>query len=566
LIPLRSFFFISLFLFQQASAQELKYLIHLKDKKNTGYSLADPSAFLTSQSIQRRLKQNIGIDSTDLPVTSAYADSILTLPSTRIINRSRWFNHLLIGITDTAVLQQVRAFSFVLSSEPVNNQRLKKIQDRISINRIETITVPSTAESINNFSGILSNYNYGASYNQIHIHQGDFLHDKGFHGEAMTVAILDAGFNNYLSNPAFENLRSEHRILGTYDFVNCKTSVNEEAVHGAACFSIIASELPAVLIGSAPAASYWLLKTEDDLSETPVEEENWVAAAEFADSVGVDLITTSLGYGYFDNPVYDLTYEERNGHTSLVSRAANLAVSKGMIVTASMGNSGDETTEKKYVGCPADGDSVYAVGAVNTSGQIAGFSSWGPNGSGQVKPDGVSVGSGTSLIGNDGNLYSGNGTSFSNPNLAGLIVCLWQAFPEFNCHDILLAVRQSSDRFQNPDDRYGYGLPDFKKAYETLLIIRMGIFSQLTAKDWIKVSPVPFQKTINIYFQPTVTGNATIQILDVSGKLIQSQTTAITAGQTQLLEMNIITPLTAGVYFIRYVDLKQSKTIKVIKY
>ncbi len=190
------------------------------------------------------------------------------------------------------------------------------------------------------------------------------------------------------------------------------------------CFSILAANLPGILIGSAPAANYWLFKTEDDLSETPVEEQNWIAAAEFADSVGVDLISTSLGYAYFDDSVYNLVYAERNGHGSLVTRGANLAVAKGIVVTAAAGNSGLEPTEKKYVICPADGDLVFAVGAVDKKGLIGNFSSWGPNASGQQKPDGVSVGVDAFFIGTDGNLYSGNGTSFANPNLAGLITCL----------------------------------------------------------------------------------------------------------------------------------------------
>ncbi len=562
---MRPLIIILLFLCQQAYAQEVKYLIRFTDKKNNGYDLAIPFAFLSEKSLQRRLKQNIEIDSTDLPVTKAYVDSISSIASIRIINKSKWFNQILIGVNDTTLLQKVRAFPFVISTEPINNSQSKKIKEKISINYQETVSAKSTAENENGFSGIQSPYNYGFSYNQIHIHHGDFLHDKGFHGESMTIALLDDGFNNYLFNPAFDSLRNDHRILGTYDFVNGKTSVNEEEVHGSNCFSIIASNIPTVMIGSAPGANYWLFKTEDDHSETPVEEQNWVAAAEFADSVGVDLITTSLGYGYFDDSIFNLSYLERNGHTSLVSRAGNLAVSKGMVVTASMGNSGNDIGEKIYVGCPADGDSVYAVGAVKANGQIATFSSWGPNSSGQVKPDGVSVGSGTSLVGNDGNLYSGDGTSYSTPNLAGLIACLWQAFPEFNCHDILQAVRQSSDEYQNPNDRYGYGLPDFEKAYEALSKKRTGISGQLTATDWIRVTPVPFDKKIVILFQPSVTGTATLQLLNISGKLIQTDTTPVSAGQAQLFEMNIITPLATGIYLIRYIDSGRSKTIKVLK-
>jgi subtilisin family serine protease len=550
---------------QQVSAQELKYLIHLRDKNNNGYNLSSPSSFLSEKSIGRRTKQNIVMDSTDLPVTKAYIDSLLSVPSLRLLNKSKWFNQLLIGISDTIALQQIREFSFVLSSEPVNYNISNKITKKISINRSELIVGISTPENRNNITGISSPYNYGSSYNQIHIHHGEFLHELGFQGEAMTVAILDDGFNNYLSNRAFETLRNEHRILGTYDFVNSKVSVNEEGLHGSNCFSIIGANIPNVMIGSAPAANYWLFKTEDDHSETPVEEQNWVAAAEFADSVGVDLITTSLGYGYFDDSTFNLGYADRNGHTALVSKAANLAVSKGMIVTASMGNSGNDVGEKIYVGCPADGDSVYAVGAIKSNGQIATFSSLGPNGSGQVKPDGVSIGSGTSLVGNDGNLYYGDGTSYSTPNVAGLIVCLWQAFPEFNSHDILLAVRQSSDQFKNPDERYGYGLPDFEKAYQSLLEKRVGVSFQLTTDDWIRISPVPFKRTIHIFFQPNSTGTANIQLLDIKGKLIQTFSTPISNGQPQLFEMNIITPLASGIYFIRYVDINRSKTIRVLK-
>lgn len=562
---MRFLLIIIIFFFQQASAQETKFLIRFTDKNNSHYDLANPTAFLSEKSLHRREKQNIVLDSSDLPVTPAYSDSIATQPSLHILNRSKWLNQLLVSVTDTSVLQKVRSFPFVLSAAPVNNYHQKKIKEKITINKLEAFSSRSTAEKTNVSTGILSPYQYGSSYNQIHIHHGEFLHDKGYHGETMTIALLDDGFNQYLTNPAFEKLRNENRILGTYDFVNGKISVNEEQVHGSNCFSIIAANIPTVMIGSAPGASYWLFKTEDDLSETPVEEQNWAAAAEFADSVGVDIISTSLGYAYFDNPAYDLDYAERNGHTSLVSLAANRAVAKGIIVTASMGNSGNDIGEKIYVGCPADGDSVYAVGAVKPNGQIATFSSWGPNSSGQVKPDGVSIGSGTALVGTDGNLYFGDGTSYSNPNLAGLIACLWQAFPEFSCHDILRAVREASDQYQRPDGRYGFGLPDFEKAYQSLTEKKLGITGQLTNSEWLKAIPVPFNNKLDIFFNPSVTGTASLQLLDLSGRLIQSETITVSEGQPQYFEMQISTHLATGAYFIRYVDAGRSKTIKVLK-
>ena len=514
----------------------------------------------------RRAKQNIGIDSTDLPVTAAYVDSLSALPSLKIQNKSRWFNQVLIVLTDSTVLQRVLQFSFVLSSEPVNNNSRKKIPGRISVNQHTGILGTSTASASNSFLPITDSINYGASQGQIYIHHGEFLHGLGFHGEAMTIAMLDDGFNNYLTNPAFDSIRKGNRILGTYDFVNQKVSVNEEDQHGANCFSIIAANIPGTMVGTAPAASYWLFKTEDITSETPVEEQNWVAAAEFADSAGADLITTSLGYSYFDDSVYNLNYAERNGHTSLVSRAANLAVSKGMIVTASAGNSGGLAGEQKYILCPADGDSVYAVGSVDFSGVIAYSSSWGPNSSGQIKPDGVSVGAGTFFVAPDGNVNSGSGTSYSNPNLAGLITCLWQAFPEFASHDILNAVRQSGDRYNSPDSRYGYGLPDFEKAYNILQNKRLAAYNQLLGNDWIHAYPVPFLQSFSLLFKPFVTGTASLQLLDVSGQIIMTQTVPITAGQLQLVNFDISEQLSAGVYFLRYVDKQEAKTLKLLRF
>jgi len=564
-MPLRTPFLLLLLFSQQIAAQQYKFLVRFKDKINNGYSLSNPSSFLTEKSILRRLKQNIPLDSLDLPVTAAYLDSLSSIPSVQVLNQSRWFNQVLISIPDTSLLQAVRHFSFVISYEPVNNRHLKKENGLVTVNRDYSFAGRSTGEGQSMQSGTISTTDYGTAYTQVHIHLGDYLHNLGFRGEGMTIAILDDGFSNYLNNTAFDSLRVHHRILGSHNFVHPQVNVNDEEPHGALCFSILASNIPGTMIGTAPAAGYWLFKTEDDSSESPVEEQNWIAAAEFADSVGADLITTSLGYSYFDDTSYNLSYPERNGHTALVSQAANLAVAKGMIVTASAGNSGAEPSDKRYISCPADGDSVYTVGAVDVNGQIAGFSSWGPNGSGQVKPDGVSIGLGTSLLGPDGNPYYGNGTSFSNPNLAGLISCLWQAFPELYSHDIITAVRQSSDRFIHPDDRYGYGVPNFEKAYQILALKRNTAQNSLTFSDWIRVFPVPFQQKIYLFLLPNGSGTSNIQLLDVSGRLIQNKTISVRGGQSQLVEYDIDRKLAAGVYYIRYFGQQQIKTLKLLK-
>lgn len=563
---LLSFILTGIIFFQHLTAQELKYIIRFKDKKDNGFSLSDPGRFLTEQSIQRRLRQNIPIDSTDLPLTSSYVDSLSAVANLRVLNKSRWLNECLIAVTDTSILQRILQFPFVLSTEPVNNRQDKKFNGRVPISlQAMTSSKMAITQIVQTNISLSDYYNYGASQRQVTLHHGEYLHNRGFHGEGMTIALLDDGFNSYLSNPAFDSIRNDQRVLGTYDFVHLKTSVNEEDMHGANCFSIIASNIPGILVGTAPAARYWLFKTEDITSETPVEEQNWIAAAEFADSVGADLISTSLGYDYFDDPTYNLNYPQRNGHSSPISIAANFAVAKGMIVTASQGNDGEQSGEKKYVLCPADGDSVFAVGAVDANAMIAAFSSWGPNASGQVKPDAVSMGLGTAFVAASGSLHTGNGTSYSNPNLAGLIACLWQAFPSFSAQDILAAVRQSSDRFTSPDNHYGFGLPDFEKAYQWLLIKEYPGLVQSAKNENVFVFPVPFQQTIHIFLKPTVSGEASIGLLNVSGKIIQTIKIPVTAGQPQIYIFNVPQVLSTGEYFIRYADAQYTKTIKVLK-
>jgi serine protease AprX len=231
----------------------------------------------------------------------------------------------------------------------------------------------------------------------------------------------------------------------------------------------VASNSPGSMVGTAPHEKFWLFRTEDAATEYPVEEQNWAVAAEFADSAGADMISSSLGYAEFGDPTFNHTYSQRNGNTTLITLAADLAAKKGMIVMNSAGNSGELATEYKYVSCPADGDSVMTVGATDINGNIAAFSSWGPNGAGKLKPNIVSVGQGTIISNQAGNATSGNGTSFSSPNVAGLIACLWQAFPEYSNMQIIEEVQKSAHKYNNPDERYGYGIPNFRKAFYSLL-------------------------------------------------------------------------------------------------
>jgi hypothetical protein len=558
-----------------AKAQYSRYIVQLRDKDQTPYQLSNPAAYLSEAAIQRRSRQHIGLDSTDLPINPKYLDSIAKVPSVFILNYSKWLNQVLVKTTDPNAISEVNLLPFVLTISPVANRTEIKKQDSVKIKAYgETVVLKKN--SVSNESGIASinaalstkgnSINYGTNYAQIHIHEGEWLHNLGYRGQRMTIAVIDAGFQSYLTNPVFDSLRINNRILATYDYVNLKPSVNEENEHGAYCLSILAANQPGVMIGTAPDANYYLLKSEDPYSEFPVEEQNWVAAAEFADSAGADLITTSLGYAYFDNPIFDHDYAERNGHTTMITRAANLAVAKGMIVTASAGNSGGASDDTRYVGCPADGDSVVAVGATDSNGVIADFSSWGPNSSGQIKPDLVSLGAGAIVARTDGIPALGSGTSFSNPNLAGLIACLWQAFPEFNGHEIMDATKKSANKYMHPDDQYGYGIPNFRIAYQILLQKKL-LSGVINSPDLAPVSayPVPFTDQFVVVIKASQNAAANIQLIDASGRILKSKSIQVLANQVSVVQFSLLFMLPKGVYFIHYDDGHLSKTIKSIK-
>ncbi|OQP62065.1 hypothetical protein A3860_29370 [Niastella vici] len=449
-------------------AQFTRYIVQFTDKNGTPYTLSSPAAYLSPKSITRRINQNILLDSTDLPVNPAYLESIRNVPNVTILNTSKWLNQVLIKTSDANAIATINALPFVKKSNGIaprsstrhilsTEQPNESGQSPVSVKQSFGTTTYTAAD-------------YGSMYNQIHLFNGDYMHKLGFTGRGMTIAVLDAGFNNYLVNPAFDSVRLQGRVLGTWDYVNNEASVNEDYSHGAYVFSLLASNRPGVLIGSAPHASYWLLRTEDVSSEYPVEEQNWAVAAEFADSAGVDMISSSLGYTDFDNSVFNHAYAQRNGNTAMITIAADLAAKKGILVVVAAGNSGGSSTDTKYVGCPADGDSVFTIGSIDINQNIASSSSWGPNGAGLLKPNVVSVGQNAVISTlTTGNPTTGSGTSYACPLMAGMTACLWQMFPEFGNMQIIDAIQQSASKYTNPDFRFGYGLPNFKRGVALLI-------------------------------------------------------------------------------------------------
>lgn len=455
----------SLFCLSMIEGTAQKYLVFFKGKAQSGFSTTNPSAFLSQRAIDRRQRYNIAIDSTDLPVPAAYLDSLRNIPGIQILNISRWLNSVSVYLSDQAAVERINQLPFVIRQQRVANsvapnRRSQKIALGTAIRKKKKLP----AQPFGTTGNVLQ---YGLSEGQVSIHNGQFLHNIGLQGQGMRMGMLDAGFYRYTTLPAFDSVRASGRILDTWDFVALEPSVTEDDTHGMHCFSIIVANMPGQLVGTAPYASFYLYRSEDAASETLIEEHNWVCAAERVDSAGGDLISSSLGYYHFDNAADNYRYQDMDGNTTISARGADLAAKKGILVVNAAGNAGNSSW--KYIITPADGDSVLAVGAVNVRGQVGSFSSYGPSADGQVKPDVASVGVGTYVQAHNGNIASGNGTSYAAPNIAGLAACLWQGFPEVNNMAVVDALRQSGNSVSAPNNRTGYGIPDVKKALGILL-------------------------------------------------------------------------------------------------
>lgn len=437
-----------------------KYLVQFTNKNENSFSLDNPTAFLSQRAIDRRNKSNISIDSLDLPITQKYIDSIQSAGNVSILNKSKWLNQIVIQTNDIVALTKIASFSFVRSYKNIAS----KISTHNANNKFETSIPHSNVPSLFSKSQTVNSLNYGNAGAQIKIHKGDFLHNHFFRGEDMQIAILDAGFYNYNLLPTFDSVQLNNQILGTWDFVDNESSVSEDYLHGMECFSIMAANLPGIFVGAAPKSSYYLYRTEDVNSEYPIEEHNMAAAAEMADSAGADICSISLGYNTFDNSIFDYTYSDMNGHTTMSAKALNIAHQKGMLMVTAAGNEGNNSWH--YISTPGDADHALSIAAVDSNKLVGFFSSYGPNSSGQIKPTIASLGVRAVIADpNTGLPINGNGTSYACPNIAGLSACLWQAFPEANNNDIFEALQKNTDHPTRPDYRTGYGIPDLKKTF-----------------------------------------------------------------------------------------------------
>ena len=521
-------------------AQQQDALVFLEDKENVAASIANPISIMTQDAIDRKVMHGTPIDERDVPVNEAYITMLKNTAGISVHAKSKWMNAVYVrgpqqNIEDLVTNDYVNSVEFMdksLNFAPEPNTRTDKF-------------------AIENQQGRII-YDYGTAANQTNMLHVDYVHEQDFTGAGMVVAVLDSGFPNVMNNPAFSHIVSDGRLLGTYDFALRQENVDGTGSHGAQTFSDIGGFILNQFVGTAPEASFYLFRTEYGPTENPVEEAWWVEALERADSLGVDVVNTSLGYQDYDNSAYDHSYADLDGQTTIGARGANHAFDKGMILVTSAGNDGNSFT---FVGTPGDSPGMLTVGAVNSGGDYVSFSSIGPTVDGRIKPDVMAQGLNSAVVSQNGNVTTSSGTSFSSPIMAGAIASFWQVRPEISNAQIMQLVRESAHLYNSPTDEMGYGIPNFEDAYNAL--ITLGIEDQLRAEQFA-LYPNPVKTNINISF-PEGISQADFTVYNIIGEQVINTTVSKANNWVDLSK------LVSGMYFATLKSDSKTNSFKLIK-
>lgn len=528
-----------------ASSQEY-FWVSFTDKNNSEYSLSSPKSYLSERAILRREKQNIPIDSLDLPVNANYVSGVLNLDA-ELVHSSKWLNGITVKVANPNFELKAKALPFIKEVQLTKtNWNTKSSTDKFRERESgEIIPIDSST--------------YGPSVFQTRIMNGQYLHNQGFKGRGMVIAVIDAGYFKADSYPAFDSLWANNQILGTKDFVNANSNFFSTNYHGMSVLSCMGGNVPGKLIGTAPEASYWLLRSEDNATEFLIEEDNWVAAAEFADSVGTDVINSSLGYYEFNDPRMNHSFADMDGKTTRITRGANVAASRGMLVFSSAGNERNNKNGWRTIIAPSDGDGVIGVGAVNRDSIPAGFTSLGPASDGDVKPNVAGLGWNVFLQRSGGDFGFASGTSFSSPIMAGMAASLWQAVPYASAIDVKQAIEQSAHLYNNPDSLLGFGIPDFKKAF--ILLINMNVSNIETQYRWT-VYPNPVGDFLVLrQTNENDWSEVRIEMFSIEGRLLQKWTKP----GAQQIELRNLQPLPAGILLLKITSGRSFETFKLTK-
>jgi len=481
-----------LFTVSMGYAQEDAW-VYFNDKPNADFYLANPLEMLSQKSLTRRINQGVVLDNQDVPVYTDYVMAVTNATGITVMAKSKWLNalHIRGSIQDINALTQLTFVARVDFADRTLNVQGRNANPQRQANN-QRIQQSETA------------FGYGTSANQVEMLNTHLLHQQNYTGTGITVAILDNGFPGVNNTQPFARLNDNGLIVGGYNFVQRNDDVYQGGTHGTIVLSDMGGYTEGQLVGTAPDAFYYLFVTEDVAAENPVEESYWVEAAEMADSLGVDVINTSLGYYTYDNVRYSHTYADADGNTAFITRGANVAFSRGMFLVNAAGNSGASEVNPNIT-VPADAYNTLTVGAVDASRQYAYFSSVGPAYDGRIKPDVMAKGLSAVVANHEGAITTANGTSCASPIMAGAVACLWQALPNKTNAELLQIIRESADRYNNPDAQYGYGIPDFNLALQGSLGV-----NDIIKTDYI-LYPNPFKNRVNITFPNNIkTANLTI--------------------------------------------------------
>ena len=525
---------------QQSFAQTQDAWVFFADKENVAASLADPILIMTQEAIDRKTLQGTPIDERDVPVNENYITQIKNATGITVRAKSKWMNCVYV-IGSQLDIESLLDLTFVTNVEYAD-KGLNLFPGEPLENKF---ALEETNQRIN--------YNYGDAANQIEMLSGDYLHELDYTGEGMIVAVLDAGFPSIDTNPGFQKMRDENRILGTYDFEARIENVDGTSNHGFNTSSDIGGFLQDEFVGTAPQASFYFFVTEYGPTETPTEEAWWVEALERSDSLGVDVVNTSLGYQGYDNPNYDHSYEDLDGQTTFSARGANIAFDKGMILVTSAGNGGNSSFPT--VGTPGDSPGMLTIGAVNSNGNYASFSSIGPTVDGRIKPDVMAQGSSAAVISTGGNVDFSSGTSFSSPIMAGVVTCLWQSRPEVPNGHLMQVIRESAHLYNNPTDQMGYGIPNFEDAYAALQ--ELGVEDEFLMSNFA-LYPNPVSTVLNVSF-PEGISNATFTVYSILGNEVLNATISINSNTVNIEALN------SGMYIASISSNDKQISFKIIK-
>ncbi|MDP2723483.1 MAG: S8 family serine peptidase [Bacteroidales bacterium] len=533
-----------------------KYYVQFTDKNNSPYSIDQPDEFLSQRALDRRAKYDISISEEDLPVNPQYLQGVADL-GVQILNPTKWMNGVTVFCDNPAIMDLVLDLPYVQSTVKLpDNHDGGKVKSFFANESV--VKAPDMGST--NFKSTRS-MDYGGAGPQINQIDGIVLHDMGYQGQGMVIAVLDAGYEGADVHPFFDSLRMNNRLLGTRDFVHPGTNnVYNESGHGKSVLSIMAAFSPGQMIGTAPRASYWLFRTEYVPTENVIEEYNWVSAAELADSVGADVINCSLGYITFDDTTFNHTYEDMDGMTNVSTRGADKAVEKGIMVVNSAGNSGGDPFP--YIGAPADGFRVLTIGAVDWDGVRALFSSIGPTYDGRHKPTIAATGDSTFVAYGSSGAGHGDGTSFSSPIIAGMTACLMQAYPEMTVAEVQDALKQSGNQASNPDDLLGWGIPDYVTAYGLLLDIA-GHPDQ--GKALVEARPNPCKDQLTLKLTLDSIEQVVVNLVNTSGDIMFSGNYTRSRADNKINLNQQISNLASGVYFVKVVTPTRTGVVKIFR-